>query len=265
MRSAIQLHAAPLGASDVVVIDGVSVTTLARTVADLARSLSFEQAVVTGDAALRQGLERSEVEVCLARMRRWPGVIQARRVIRFLDGRSESPGESRSRVGFLTSGIPSPEPQHEIYNEHGRLIGRTDFAWVELGTARRIRRQSKVRATPQAGGDCRRRGLSGEAAGGCVARRRMAGRPMDLGRPCQAGGHRRSPSPGLRPFATLSPVDAPRAPSCGLKERRRGSKLGFGGRQMRRGQRRASRGSRSRPSWPGPPARRSRRRRMASG
>lgn len=134
MRSAIQLHAAPLGASDVVVIDGVSVTTLARTVADLARSLSFEQAVVTGDAALRQGLERSEVEVCLARMRRWPGVIQARRVIRFLDGRSESPGESRSRVGFLTSGIPSPEPQHEIYNEHGRLIGRTDFAWVELGT-----------------------------------------------------------------------------------------------------------------------------------
>ena len=134
MRSVIQLHAAPLDASDVVVIDGIAVTTLARTVADLARSLGFEQAVVTGDAALRQGLQHGEVADCLARMRRWPGVIQARRVLHFLDGRSESPGESRSRVGFLISGIPSPELQHEVYNDRGRLIGRTDFAWAELGT-----------------------------------------------------------------------------------------------------------------------------------
>jgi hypothetical protein len=134
MRSMIQLHAAPLDPSDVVGIDGVAVTALARTVADLARSLSFEQAVVTGDAALRQGLQRGEIEDCLARMRRWPGVIQARRVIGFLDGRSESPGESRSRVGFLISGISSPELQHEVYNDRGVLIGRTDFAWIELGT-----------------------------------------------------------------------------------------------------------------------------------
>ena len=133
-RSAIQLHAAPLDAGDVVVIDGVAVTTLARTVADLARSLRFESAVVTGDAALRQGLSRGDIEDCVARMRRWPGVIQARRVTRFLDGRSESPGESRSRVAFFTCGIPSPEPQQEIYDERGRVIGRADFAWDQFHT-----------------------------------------------------------------------------------------------------------------------------------
>jgi hypothetical protein len=133
-RSATQLHAAALDASDVVVVDGIAVTTLPRTVADLARSLSFEQAVVTGDAALRQGLSRDEIEDCLLRMRRWPGIIQARRVTRFLDGRSESPGESRSRVGFLTSGIPSPEPQHEVYDQRGRFIARTDFAWGQFRT-----------------------------------------------------------------------------------------------------------------------------------
>jgi len=133
-RSAIQLHAASLDASEVAVIDGISVTTLPRTVADLARSLSFEQAVVSGDAALRLGLSRVEVEDGLLRMRRWPGVVQARRVIRFLDGRSESPGESRSRVGFLTSGIPSPEPQYEVHDERGRLIARTDFAWEQFRT-----------------------------------------------------------------------------------------------------------------------------------
>jgi len=82
-RSAIQLHAASLDASEVAVIDGISVTTLPRTVADLARSLSFEQAVVTGDAALRLGLSRDDLEDGLLRMRRWPGVVQARRVMRF--------------------------------------------------------------------------------------------------------------------------------------------------------------------------------------
>jgi predicted transcriptional regulator of viral defense system len=133
-RSAIQLHAASLDESDVVVMDGIAVTSLPRTVADLARSLTFEQAVVPGDAALRLGLSRDEVEDCLLRMQRWPGVIQARRVTRFLDGRSESPGESRSRVGFLTSGLPSPQPQREVYDERGRLIGRTDFAWEQFRT-----------------------------------------------------------------------------------------------------------------------------------
>jgi hypothetical protein len=133
-RSAIQLHAASLDVSEVAVIDGISVTTLPRTVADLARSLSFEQAVVAGDAALRLGLSRDEVEDGLRPMRRWPGVVQARRVMRFLDGRSESPGESRSRVAFLTSGIPSPEPQYEVHDERGRLIGRTDFAWEQFHT-----------------------------------------------------------------------------------------------------------------------------------
>src|SRR5829696_743623 len=133
-RSAIQLHAASLDVREVAVIDGISVTTLPRTVADLARSLSFEQAVIAGDAALRFGLSRDEAEDGLLRMRRWPGVVQARRVMRFLDGRSESPGESRSRVGFLTARIPSPEPQYEVHDERGRLIARTDFAWEQFHT-----------------------------------------------------------------------------------------------------------------------------------
>jgi hypothetical protein len=37
-------------------------------------------------------------------------------------------------VVFFTSGIPSPEPQQEVYDERGRVIGRADFAWDQFRT-----------------------------------------------------------------------------------------------------------------------------------
>jgi hypothetical protein len=133
-RRLLNLHAAPLDPSDVVDIDGVAVTSVARTVADLARALPFEAAVVVGDSALRAGLPRVELNSCLERMIRWPGVVRARRVAAFIDGRSESAGESRSRVAFLQAGIPAPEPQLNVFDHHGRFVGRVDFAWKAYQT-----------------------------------------------------------------------------------------------------------------------------------
>ena len=46
------MHQAALVAEDITVTDGVAVTTVARTVLDLARTRSMPQAVATGDAAL---------------------------------------------------------------------------------------------------------------------------------------------------------------------------------------------------------------------
>jgi hypothetical protein len=133
-RPGINLHAAPLPAGDVVVVDGVLTTSRARTVADLARSQTFESAVVTGDAALACGLLSAELVECIRRMRRWPGVVQARRVAAFLDGRSESPGESRSRAAFRAMGIAPPIPQYEVFDAKHRLVARVDFCWEALRT-----------------------------------------------------------------------------------------------------------------------------------
>jgi hypothetical protein len=128
-RRLLDLHAAPLGLSEIVEVDGVPATSIARTVADLARALTFEPAVVVGDSALRAGLDRAALLGCLERMRRWPGVIRARRVAAFIDGHSESAGESRSRAGFLQSGIAAPELQLEVFDDYGRFAARVDFAW----------------------------------------------------------------------------------------------------------------------------------------
>jgi hypothetical protein len=55
---------------------------------------------------------------------------KARRVISLLDGRSESPGETRTRLLLGTFGIPMPEPQVWISTRHGDH--RLDFAWKEI-------------------------------------------------------------------------------------------------------------------------------------
>jgi hypothetical protein len=52
-------------------------------------------------------------------------------VIDFLDARSESVGESVSRVRMHQDGIPAPDLQHEILGPHGEVIARVDFYWRE--------------------------------------------------------------------------------------------------------------------------------------
>jgi hypothetical protein len=133
-RALTNMHAAPIDDSEIVLIDGMAVTSLARTVADLSRALPFASAVVTGDSSLRMGLDRAELIACLQRMRRWPGVVRARRVAAFIDGRSESPGESRSRAAFMQCGLPAPQPQFEVFDNDARFVGRVDFAWPALRT-----------------------------------------------------------------------------------------------------------------------------------
>jgi hypothetical protein len=57
-RSVVQVNGAPLLPSEIVLIDGLPVTSLARTVLDMARTLPMTQAVAAGDRALGLGLTR---------------------------------------------------------------------------------------------------------------------------------------------------------------------------------------------------------------
>jgi hypothetical protein len=133
-RSDVDLHAARLPSGHVVTVAGLPVTSLARTVADLARTLPFEQAVAAGDRAAALGLDFGDLEDVLRAMEQWPGVRQARRVADFLDGRSESAGESVSRVRLWEQGLPIPVPQHEVYDHEGTFLARVDFCWQDRRT-----------------------------------------------------------------------------------------------------------------------------------
>jgi hypothetical protein len=103
----------------------------ARTLADLARTLPFEQALVVADAALHRHRATTDAfahAVLRAAGRR--GSPPARRVVAFADLRSESVGETRSRVAIARAGLPMPTLQHEI----PELGVRTDFYWEEYHT-----------------------------------------------------------------------------------------------------------------------------------
>ena len=107
--------------------DGLLVTTLARTVVDVARTRPFAFAVVTADAALAAGCDRAEALEVLEQCRRWPGSRSARRVLAFADARSESPLESLGRARFDEHHLPPPELQVDLGGASGQV--RVDHYW----------------------------------------------------------------------------------------------------------------------------------------
>ncbi|EOM76714.1 hypothetical protein DW322_07095 [Rhodococcus rhodnii] len=109
-------------------VDGIVVTTLERTVVDLARELPFEQALVAADAALSTaGARRAELERACLEVTGCYGAPAARRVTEYASEGSESVGESRSRVVFAKFGVPLPIQQAELVTAEGRV--RVDFLW----------------------------------------------------------------------------------------------------------------------------------------
>lgn len=134
MGTKVIIHSADLEPDEITVVNGIRVTTPPRTVIDIARTEPFEQAVVIGDSALHQGLTTAkELREHLRRARRRPGCKAAAKVVDFLDGRSESVGESRSRVAFYHGGLPAPELQANVFADDGDLVARVDFLFEKLG------------------------------------------------------------------------------------------------------------------------------------
>lgn len=131
-RRWVQVHGHHLDPEDVWQVDGLATTSPARTVVDLACGSRLPDAVAVGDAALGQGAEVGDLLAVLARVGPRRGIATARRAIELLDARSESYGESVSRVLMAGRGL-APTPQVLVYDRRGAFVGRVDFAWPELG------------------------------------------------------------------------------------------------------------------------------------
>jgi Transcriptional regulator, AbiEi antitoxin/Protein of unknown function (DUF559) len=123
-------HASELPKEHVTRLYKLPVTTVARTVADLARTLPFIDAVVVADSALNQEkTSKPEILQVLEKCNGWPGVRQARRALEFADERAESPLESAARVVFAEAGLDPPELQVTIHGERAQFAARVDFLW----------------------------------------------------------------------------------------------------------------------------------------
>lgn len=132
-RPGFHLHVASLPGSHVEPRQGMLVTSVARTVIDLARTSPFQAGVVTADSALRSKLaSKQDLLSALAACVSWPGTQRARQVTLFSDARSESALESVSRVAFRDQGLPTPDLQ--VWVGDDEVIGRVDFLWPQHRT-----------------------------------------------------------------------------------------------------------------------------------
>ncbi|WP_433284552.1 hypothetical protein ACQPZQ_25060 [Pseudonocardia sp. CA-142604] len=201
--SGAHVHAAPLEPDEIVEVDGLRLTSPARTVVDLARWLPFEQAVVAADGALRLELvTRAGLAEAVERAARRSGSPAARRVVAFADERSESPGESRSRVALQNAGLPRPVLQWEVHGASASSAGRgtswtTSIPWPS-GSCVRSGPRNPPRSTC---GDLAARRLAATMHDGL--RRRMR-RTTDATTP--PDGRSRQGAPGRRYAAGINPL-----------------------------------------------------------
>lgn len=115
--------------------DGCRVVHPAMAVVQSAALVGIAAGVAAADAALFSGqVTRKDLEVAVRIARLGPGGADARAAVELADGLAESPGESWARVLFVSLGLPKVEPQVEIRDARGNLVGRVDFLFRRSGT-----------------------------------------------------------------------------------------------------------------------------------
>ena len=124
-------HCVGLELVDPVVVDGMLVTSPARTAFDFAISRPFEHAIVLTDAVIRDwpGAEQ-ELRRLAEQYGRGRGWQKLRRVLAFMDARSGSAGESLSRCLMDALRFVRPELQVPIATDGRTEFG--DFGWEEV-------------------------------------------------------------------------------------------------------------------------------------
>lgn len=129
-RRDLHFHTRDLTIGDVEVRNGVALTALPRTLADLSCSLDRLAAVWALDDALRRKLCRREaIERAI---RRWPAGRPAALAMKRLgesDGVAESILETAGRLALGDAGLPLPFPQFDVFTPNGRFVARLDGAY----------------------------------------------------------------------------------------------------------------------------------------
>lgn len=143
IRPGVVCHRMRLEASDVVIVDGVSVTSRERTLLDLAGILPFEHLVAIGDYLVcehpedfpaprtpRVPLERLRGYV--SAQRRVRGLPAARRAVSLVRVGADSVPETLLRLALVEAGLPEPTLNYVITDPRGRAVAWPDQAFVEL-------------------------------------------------------------------------------------------------------------------------------------
>ncbi len=107
---------------------GLPTTSDVRTALDVARHQPLPAALVVADHVLARGTPKAQLRQALLDSTDHPGSRAAARVVLLADGRSESVGESLTRLAFDAVDLAPDELQLSVPTDRGSY--RTDFAWT---------------------------------------------------------------------------------------------------------------------------------------
>jgi hypothetical protein len=114
-------------------VDGIPVTTLARTALDLGRYQPRDRAVARLDALMRAAPFSSEEVLLLAkRYRGARGVKLLKDALPLVDGGAASPRETWLRLIYIDAGLPKPTTQIPIFDTDGTLLRTVDMGWEDF-------------------------------------------------------------------------------------------------------------------------------------
>jgi hypothetical protein len=116
-------------------VEGLPVTTPARTAFDLGRHLPRGQALARLDALMRARPFSMEDVLLIAKRRKGArGIRQLRSLLPLVDGGAASPRETWLRLLFIDANFPKPTTQIPVYDSW-ELIGLLDMGWEEFMVA----------------------------------------------------------------------------------------------------------------------------------
>ncbi|AKN15999.1 hypothetical protein MHAE_18507 [Mycobacterium haemophilum DSM 44634] len=130
----IVVHTETLAPHEILEVDGIAVTTPARTAFDIGRRTTARlQSVQRLDAlANATDVKITQVEAVIAEHSGARGLVRLRRVLPLVDGGAESPQETRTRLALVDAGLPRPQTQIAVFDEYGDFIARLDMGYEKL-------------------------------------------------------------------------------------------------------------------------------------
>lgn len=139
-RPHVIVHRMKLYEDEVTRIDGVPVTTPARTWLDMAELLSVDEIVAMGDHCVRvprAGFEGRDMPLCsirdlqrtVDRHRGKRGLRKAKEALELIRVGSDSPQETMLRLAIVRAGLPEPELNVPIISEDGARHHEPDLSY----------------------------------------------------------------------------------------------------------------------------------------
>ncbi|MCS6552475.1 hypothetical protein NYS55_13680 [Curtobacterium flaccumfaciens pv. flaccumfaciens] len=142
------LHTRPVGRGERATVGAVAVTSVPRTVVDVAMTGDLRAGVVIADAVLRRGFDDADLRRAVPPKARARALAQ--QVLDLADARSGSPAESLARVVFRELGLPDPLLQQEFVVDGRRSA--VDFWFPDHGVIVEIDGPSTPRSATWAAG-----------------------------------------------------------------------------------------------------------------